>query len=105
MNIELDKAYTYYIYASYVLYFAVLIGVFSTVPEYVTIINSFVKVAIAGVLVYKFNPFQKNYILTKFDKQIVFSSGIFLLLTTFIGEYLVSYESKVRMKFNQIIDK
>ena len=55
MNIELDKAYTYYIYASYILYFSVLIGVFSTVPEYVTIINSFVKVAIAFILLYKFN--------------------------------------------------
>lgn len=105
MNIELDKAYTYYIYASYILYISVLIGVFSTVPEYVNVINSFVKVSIACVLLYKFNPFQKNYVLTKFDKQIVFSSGIFLLLTTFVGEYLVSYESKIKMKFNQIIGK
>ena len=59
MNIKLDKAYTYYIYASYLIYFSVLIGIFSTVPEYMIVINSFIKIAIACILLYKFNPLQK----------------------------------------------
>ena len=99
MGIELYKAFDYYIAFSYFIYGAVLLGVFTTVPEYVTVLNSIIKVVIALVLLYKFNPFQQNYTLTKFDKKIVFSSGVYLLLTTVIGEYLVEYESIIKQHF------
>ena len=99
MSIELYKAFDYYIAFSYFVYIAVLLGVFTTVPQYVTMLNSFIKVVIAIVLLYKFNPFQQNYTLTKFDKKIVFSSGVYLLLTTVIGEYLVEYESIIKHRF------
>lgn len=105
MNIKLDKAYNYYIIISYVIYFAVLIGVFSTVPQYVVVINSFIKIVIACILLYKFNPFQQNYILSKFEKKIVFSAGIYLLLTTFVGEYLVSYQDKLEKRFKDDLIK
>lgn len=100
MGIELYKAFDYYIAFSYFIYGAVLLGVFTTVPEYVTVLNSIIKVVIALVLLYKFNPFQQNYTLTKFDKKIVFSSGVYLLLTTVIGEYLVEYESIIKQHFH-----
>ena len=99
MGIKLYKVFDYYILFSYVIYIAVLLGVFTAVPQYITIMNSFIKVVIAFVLLYKFNPFQQNYTLTKFDKKIVFSSGVYLLLTTVIGEYLVEYESIIKHRF------
>jgi len=102
MGIELYQAFNYYIAFSYFIYIAVLLGVFTTVPQYVTVLNSFIKISIAFILLYKFNPLQHNYTLTKFDKKIVFSSGVYLLLTTVIGEYLVEYESIIKQKFYHI---
>ena len=43
------------------------------------------------MLIYVFNPFKKKTGLNPFEKDIIFSAGVYLLLTTFIGEYLVSY--------------
>jgi len=102
MGIKLYQAFNYYIAFSYFIYIAVLLGVFTTVPQYVTILNSFIKILIAFVLLYKFNPLQDNYTLTKFDKKIVFSSGVYLLFTTVIGEYLVEYESIIKQQFYHI---
>ena len=93
MKIKLEKAFDYYIFFSYVMYFAVIFGVFTTVPEYLDELNSLVKLLIAFILLFKFNPFQQNYIVTKFDKKIIFTSGIYLLLTTVVGEYLVRYNN------------
>jgi hypothetical protein len=103
MNIEIDKAFDFYIAFSYFVYIALLLGIFTTVPSYLTMLNSFVKLLISCVLMYKFNPLQKNYILSRFDKKIVFSSGVYLLLTTFIGEYLVQYEDLIKTTFHQYI--
>jgi len=103
MNIEIDKAFDFYIAFSYFVYIALLLGIFTTVPSYLTMLNSFVKLLISCVLMYKFNPLQKNYTLSRFDKKIVFSSGVYLLLTTFIGEYLVQYEDLIKTTFHQYI--
>lgn len=103
MNVEIDKAFDFYLIISYFVYIAVLLGIFTTVPSYLTILNSFVKLIISCVLMYKFNPLQKNYTLSRFDKKIVFSSGVYLLLTTFIGEYLVQYEDLIKSILHQYI--
>ena len=43
------------------------------------------------MLIYVFNPFKTKKELNLFEKDIIFSTGVYLLLTTFVGEYLVAY--------------
>ena len=46
------------------------------------------------MLLYKFNPFRNTITITNIEKKMIFSSGVYLLLTTTIGEYLIEYKDK-----------
>jgi len=98
MQLPLSKVYDAYIYLSYFIYIAVMIGVFKTVPEYITVLNSILKMSIATWLIYKFNPFQNVYVLTHLEKKLIFSAGIYIILTTGVGEYLEYYETTLTHK-------
>lgn len=104
MSLKLDKAYDYYIIISYLIYTAVVFGVLTTVPEYLDIVNSFVKFSIACILIYKFNPLQDKYTVSLFDKKIVFTSGVYLLLTTFVGQYFNKYKNIIKDDIHKIIN-
>ena len=88
---KIHKLYNFYLILSYFLYAAILFGVSFVSVSYLDTLNSIVKVLISLMLIYVFNPFKKKTELTSFEKDIIFSAGVYLLLTTFIGEYLVSY--------------
>lgn len=87
-----EQVYTYAMYISYILYVVVLLGLSYTAPQYLDLLRDFIKIYISLILIIKFNPLvQKNKIMTEFDKQIVFSSGVFLLLTTSITSLVERY--------------
>ena len=88
---KIHKLYNFYLILSYFLYAAILFGVSFVSVSYLDILNSIVKVLISLMLIYVFNPFKTKTELNPFEKDIIFSAGVYLLLTTFIGEYLVTY--------------
>ena len=88
---KIQKLYNFYLILSYFLYAAILFGVSFVSVSYLNILNSIIKTFISLMLIYVFNPFKKKSKLTSFEKDIIFSAGVYLLLTTFIGEYLVTY--------------
>ena len=55
------------------------------------------------MLIYRFNPFTKKTSLSSDDKKMVFSSGVYLLLTTAIGDYLVAYKNNIENKFKKVL--
>ena len=79
---------------SYVIYYIIfilsLIGVSIIAPTYLSSFTMVVKIYIAVLLIWRFNPLKKYYNCTKYDKGIIFSSAIFLLLTTTIGDFLLN---------------
>ena len=72
--------YEYLTYVSILLYLLVLFGVFQYAPTYLIYVTSF----------------NKTNTLSITDKKIIFSSGVYLLLTTVIGEYLLYYKEKIQ---------
>tara|TARA_Y100000389_G_scaffold104801_1_gene101708 strand:- start:110 stop:427 length:318 start_codon:yes stop_codon:yes gene_type:complete len=88
---KIHRLYNFYLILSYFLYAGILFGVSFVSETYLNTLNSIVKVLISLMLIYVFNPFKKKSKLTSFEKDIIFSAGVYLLLTTFIGEYLVTY--------------
>ena len=88
---KIQKLYNFYLLLSYFLYAAILFGVSFVSVSYLDTLNSIIKTLISLMLIYVFNPFKTKTELNTFEKDIIFSAGIYLLLTTFIGEYLVSY--------------
>lgn len=66
---------------SYVLFFLAFTGVFTLNPTYLTTLENFIKYYISIILIIRFNPFVKREV-TNFDKKLVFSSALFLFIST-----------------------
>jgi low affinity Fe/Cu permease len=76
-----------------------IIGVYSKAPEYLSIINVYVKIYISIFLIIYFNPYSKHKF-TDFDREIVFRAGIFLLFSTTLIQILIyntSYEINTKL--------
>ena len=87
--------FEYMLYASYILFAVAFTGVYNFDPYYFTTLNTFIKYYVCIFLLIKFNPYSETKNITnedsEFNRKIVFSSGIFLLLTTGITDYASSY--------------
>lgn len=96
-----ERIFLYSLNASFLLYIIVLFGVGGYAPQYLEVLKSFLRIYIGSLLVINYNPY--TYINRKFgefDRQLVFSSGIFLLLTSTI---ISSIESYIQYKAKNLI--
>ena len=76
-----ETVFLYSLNASFALYIIVLLGVGGYAPQYLESLKSFLRIYIGLLLFITYNPYtykQKQF--GEFDRQLVFSSGIFLLL-------------------------
>ena len=69
-----------------------MLGISSLTPQYLSYLRIFLKIYIALLLIYFYNPItykKKNF--TDFDRKLAFSAGIFLLLSTTIVDSIEIY--------------
>ena len=85
-----QRFYLTIFYLSWILYFIALFGITTFNPKYLDTLNLIIKVYVSLFLIIRFNPFTKLKI-NNFDRNIIFSSGIFLLSTTAITELIRSF--------------
>ena len=76
------QLFIYALYVSYILIFISLTGAVSWAPEYLSIIQKYIIYYISILLIGRFNPYMNITTFDKYDKRIIFSAGITLLLTT-----------------------
>lgn len=93
-----QNIFLYGLYLSYILYFIVLFGLSGYAPQYLDYLRTLLKLYISLVLIVLYNPlFYKERKFEQFDRNIVFSCAIFLLLSTSLtqgmDEYIM-YKSK-----------
>ena len=83
------------LYIFYIMYILVVLNLayFKTVTAYLPIIQSALKYFVILFLMIRFNPYSHEKF-TEFDKKIVFSSSFFLLSTTAVTDFLLSYFNK-----------
>jgi len=87
-----ERIFLYSLNASFILYIIVLLGVGGYAPQYLEALKSFLRIYIGFLLVINYNPYtytERKF--GEFDRQLVFSSGIFLLLTSTIISSIESY--------------
>jgi len=78
-----ELVFLYLINISFVLYIIVLLGVGGFAPKYFHYLKTFLQIYIGILLVIRYNPITyKGRDFGEFDRRLVFSSGIFLLLST-----------------------
>jgi hypothetical protein len=84
--------FLYSLRASFLLYIIVLLGVGGFAPQYLDQLKSFLRIYIGSLLVIYYNPItysERKF--GEFDRQLVFSSGVFLLLSSTIIGSIESY--------------
>lgn len=90
-----EKFYYTLLYAFYILYVLVILNLayFRSVTTYLPAIQSALKYFVILFLMIRFNPYSNEKI-TDFDKNIIFSSSLFLLSTTAVTDAILSYFNK-----------
>jgi len=80
-------AFNLFIAISYIVYFVSLVGIKTRAPEYLSNLDSYVKIYVSIFLLWRFNMFRRVQF-TELDRKIVFSSAIFLLSTTALNQWV-----------------
>ena len=88
-------------YASFALYIISAIGLYDTAPQYILYIDIALKLFIGLFLIFRFNPLVKIQF-NDFDKQIIFSAGIFILLSSTITTFILN---KIQYKIKENVKK
>lgn len=104
-----EKFFLTLMYISYILYFVILLGIVNYAPFYFDYLKNFLKIYIGFLLIYLYNPITyKKRDFTNIDREIVFSAGIFLLLSTTvittIESYFTYYSKDLLSKSYEIIN-
>jgi uncharacterized BrkB/YihY/UPF0761 family membrane protein len=92
IHIFQNRVYDIFIYITWLLYFAIALGLSVNAPEYLDTLQSFMKLYVSLFLIYRFNPFRRVKF-TRLDAKITFSAGLFLLGTTAIDRIIKTYIS------------
>jgi hypothetical protein len=89
------KIYIITVWFSYILLFGSWLGISAYAPKYLIIVETILQLYVAIFLLIRFNPIGTTSTFTTFDRRIVFSSALFLFLTSSIGIYLKSSTSRL----------
>jgi hypothetical protein len=108
MNIIVRELYNYSVYAWYILYVLSFLGLYAKAPEYLTTVDLILRVYVSLFLIIRFNPYRKIHF-TEFDRKIIFSAGIFLILSTtitsiFVSKIQANASERAQRYLNQIIN-
>lgn len=98
-----EKIFLYGLYSSYVLFIIVLLGISTTAPKYLSSLEKFLKLYVSLFLLWRFNPLRKKPF-RKFDRRVVFSCALFLLMTTLLTDAVMAYLQIFRGKIVNLIE-
>lgn len=89
------KLFIYSYYGMYMLYAITFTGIIYVAPEFLVYLRTFVVYYVCGFIMIRFNPFVPPKSLNKmdnaFERRVVFSSAIFLLLTTCLTDLSLAF--------------
>lgn len=80
---------------SYILYGSFALGFSVKSPQYLAILDYYVKIYISLFLLWRFNPFRTIHF-NDLDRKIAFSAGLFLFTTTAINTILITYMKQIK---------
>ena len=99
-----NRGFDIFIFISWMLYFAVLLGVSVNAPSYLDNVDYYAKIYVSLFLLYRFNVFRK-VTFTELDRKIAFSAGVFLFATTALNQVLTQYLDTIKSKVSSILPK
>jgi len=92
-------AFLFTIGITYVTYIFIFLGISYLLPSYIRIISNVMHLLICFFLIYKFNPLRKNQQLTETDSKLIFFSAVFIIMSTGITEFALSFFKSLKSVF------
>lgn len=90
-----ERIFDFIIYLTYALIILSSLGISEYAPKYISNLDYYVRIYICLFLIWRFNPLRTHYEFTNLDRKIAFSAGAFILTTTALNQYLVSFEDTI----------
>ena len=85
----IENTYTGLKWVVFILYIAVVLGVWKNAPNYLNLVESAFSLLISLALIYLFNPYiEKKTACTDLHRKIAFSAGLAILIQTSLFQYL-----------------
>jgi hypothetical protein len=86
--------YLWVVFLPYIAYLIAVLGIFYIDSSYIEWLKSIMQIAVALILLIRFNPLRTNHQLKEYDETIIFGSALILLtnatLTTSFVQYIQS---------------
>jgi hypothetical protein len=95
-------AFNSFIITSYILIFIATLGLYDNAVIYLEKMDYYIRIYICLFLIWRFNPFRR-ITFTDLDRQIAFSSGLFLLTTTALNKYIQIIQIYIKNLINNYI--
>ena len=80
----------------YILIVISFFGLFTKASIYLNDVNFYLRVYVCLFLIWRFNPLRSSYEITTLDIKIAFNSGVFLLTTTALNQYLQKFSDDAK---------
>ena len=80
--------YKIFSYTYLILYVVILFGVWKDASYYYTYIDNYLKIVISIILIYYFNPITPLPKCTLYLQDVIFSSAIYLILSSTMNTYI-----------------
>jgi hypothetical protein len=96
-----EKTFVFVVNTAFILLIVTLFGFSQKAPEYLTIIDYYLKIYICLFLIWRFNPFRSKFHFTNLDAKISFNAGLVILASTALNEYVKFFEVDIVTKIKQ----
>lgn len=104
---ELNEAqntfFNIFIVVTYLLYGLFVFGIFKKAPQYLQVLDYYIKIYISLFLLWRFNIF-RHVKFAELDRKIVFTAGLFLFTTTAVNTILMQYLKNAKDTVIQKLD-
>lgn len=95
-----EKFFDIFIYSSYILLILSIFGLSYSAPKYLDNLDYYVRIYVCLFLIWRFNPLRSKYEFTELDRKIAFTSGLLILTTTYLNEYILKIEMEAKKVIN-----
>jgi hypothetical protein len=88
---DYKKILLYALNISFIFYILILLGISRYVPKYLDTLKIILKIYIGLILVFFYNPYSYKKSIDKFDRKMLFSTGLILLFSTALFQSVEIY--------------
>jgi hypothetical protein len=97
-----EKTFDFIVTTAFILLIITMFGFSQKAPEYLSILDYYLKIYICLFLIWRFNPFRSKFQFTSLDAKISFNAGLFILASTALNQYVKFIEVDIISKIKEL---